>query len=53
MDGSKQQVRWSAYLDDYRLVGGIRQPHRLRAVWHYEEGDLVYFDSNNLKLEYR
>ncbi|WP_157643600.1 DUF6544 family protein [Paenibacillus camerounensis] len=53
MDGCRQQVRWSAYMDNYNIVDGIRQPNRLRAVWHYDEGDLVYFDSDNLRLEYR
>ncbi|MEK5446744.1 DUF6544 family protein [Paenibacillus sp. FSL R7-0331] len=53
MDGSRQKVRWSAYMDDYSIIDGIRQPNRLRAVWHYDEGDLVYFDSDNLRLEYR
>ncbi|MBY0010744.1 DUF6544 family protein [Paenibacillus typhae] len=53
MDGSRQKVRWSAYMDDYSIIDGIRQPTRLRAVWHYDEGDLVYFDSDNLLIEYR
>ncbi|WP_342561632.1 DUF6544 family protein [Paenibacillus sp. FSL R7-0345] len=53
MDGSRQKVRWSAYMDDYSVMDGIRLPTRLRAVWHYDEGDLVYFDSNNFRLEYR
>lgn len=53
MDGSKQNVRWTAYMDNYRIFNGLRQPTRLRAVWHYDEGDLVYFDSDNLHIEYR
>ncbi|WP_150275668.1 DUF6544 family protein [Paenibacillus tepidiphilus] len=53
MDGSMQQVRWSALMDDYRSVNGIRQPNRLQAVWHYETGDLVYFDSSQIQIEYR
>jgi hypothetical protein len=53
MDGSKQKVKWTAYMDNYRMIGGVRQPTHLKAVWHYEQGDLVYFDSDNLHLEYR
>ncbi|MNN78722.1 hypothetical protein D3C81_1953000 [compost metagenome] len=53
MDGAKHKVKWTAYMDDYRITGGVRQPTHLRAVWNYEQGDLVYFDSDNLQLEYR
>ncbi|WP_379151025.1 DUF6544 family protein [Paenibacillus sp. sgz5001063] len=53
MDGSKQHVRWSALMKDYKWINGIRQPTHLQAVWHYDSGDLVYFDSHNLQLEYR
>lgn len=53
MDGSKQQVKWSALLGNYKVIDGIRQPTHLQAVWHYKTGDLVYFDSDNLRLEYR
>ncbi|OKP83693.1 DUF6544 family protein [Paenibacillus sp. P32E] len=53
MDGSKQRVRWSALMKDYKWIDGIRQPTHLQAVWHYDSGDLVYFDSRNLRVEYR
>lgn len=53
MDGSKQKVKWTAYMDTYSMIRGVRQPTHLKAVWHYEQGDLVYFDSDNLQLEYR
>ncbi|UQZ32217.1 hypothetical protein C2I18_00830 [Paenibacillus sp. PK3_47] len=53
MDGSKQQVKWSARLGNYKVINGIRQPTHLQAIWHYPGGDLVYFDSHNLKVEYR
>ncbi|MNC22972.1 hypothetical protein D3C75_709810 [compost metagenome] len=52
MDGSKQHVRWSALMKDYKHISGIRQPTHLQAVWHYDSGDLVYFDSRNLRVEY-
>ncbi|KWX75948.1 hypothetical protein AMQ84_16500 [Paenibacillus riograndensis] len=52
MDGSKQRVRWSALMKDYKQIDGVRQPTRLQAVWHYDSGDLVYFDSRNFRVEY-
>ncbi len=53
MDGSKQRVRWSALMKDYKRIDGVRQPTHLQAVWHYDSGDLVYFDSRNFRVEYR
>ncbi len=50
-DGTVQQVRWTAKFGDYKTVNGIRQPTRLQAVWNYDRGDLIYFDSDNLVLE--
>lgn len=50
-DGSKQQVPWSAQFSEYRSKNGIQQPTHLQAVWHYDEGDLVYFDSDQFIVE--
>jgi len=46
MDGSKREADWSAYFEDYQTVNGIKHPRVLRAVWHFPEGDLVYFNEN-------
>jgi hypothetical protein len=44
-DGTKQNLPWSAVFGDYaRNPNGIVKPTRFKAVWHYPEGDLVYFD---------
>lgn len=44
-DGSEQRVPWSALCKSYELnQKGILQPTVLKAIWHYPEGDLVYFD---------
>ncbi|NLI91472.1 MAG: hypothetical protein GX434_04490 [Peptococcaceae bacterium] len=44
-DGSKQSIPWSAICEDYKQnEKGILQPTGFKAVWHYPEGDLVYFD---------
>ena len=51
-DGTIQQVKWSVYFKDYKMNGDIKQPTRLQAVWNYEQGDLVYFDSDSFTIEY-
>ena len=44
-DGNKQSIPWSAICENYvRNANGILQPTVLKAIWHYPEGDLVYFD---------
>ena len=53
MDGIQREAEWSAVLRDYRPVGGLRQPNLLQAVWHYPEGDFLYFDGNHVKIEYK
>ncbi|MNW58186.1 hypothetical protein D3C74_360330 [compost metagenome] len=53
MDGSKEKVKWTAVLSDYRNnKDGIKQPTRLQAIWNYEEGDLLYFNGLNATIEY-
>ncbi|WMT41295.1 hypothetical protein RE628_01510 [Paenibacillus sp. D2_2] len=51
-DGTIQQVTWSAIFKDYKTISGIQQPTHLQAVWNYEQGDLVYFDSDDFMIEY-
>lgn len=51
-DGMVQQVTWSAFFKDYKTIDGIRQPTHLQAVWNLEQGDLVYFDSDDFTIEY-
>lgn len=43
-DGSSEKIKWSVICDAYTEVNGIRRPTVFRAVWHYSDGDLVYFD---------
>lgn len=52
MDGKKEQVRWTAILDDYRMQGNLLLPSTLRAVWNYPEGDFLYFDGRGVSIEY-
>jgi len=51
-DGTIKQAGWSALLNNYQATNGIKHPSHLKAVWHFDEGDLVYFDSDNALFEY-
>ena len=52
IDGTSQKVEWTAFCSGYRERGGIKRPTILKAVWHYEEGDLIYFDGKDVQIEY-
>lgn len=44
-DDKMQSIPWSALYEDYqRDEKGILRPTVLKAIWHYPEGDLIYFD---------
>jgi hypothetical protein len=51
-NGKTQKAKWSAVCGDYKDVNGIKYPTTLKGVWHLEAGDLVYFDSRNMVIEY-
>lgn len=53
MDGSEQFVEWSALFEEYRAVDGILRPSVIRSVWHYPEGDSVYFNENKRPVDIR
>ena len=52
MDGTMEQVRWSAECGDYVLQDGLRVPSSLKATWHYPQGDLLYFDGKGVQITY-
>ncbi len=52
MDGTMEEVRWTAFLQDYRMQGDLLLPSTLRAVWNYPEGDFLYFDGRDVSIEY-
>ncbi|MGI6084737.1 MAG: DUF6544 family protein [Acetivibrionales bacterium] len=54
MDGSSREIKWSAIYSDYRDVNGLKQPQVLQSIWHYPEGDSVYFNENKtgVTIEY-
>ena len=45
--------RWSAIPSEYKTINGINRPTRFQAVWHYREGDLIYFDGKDMKVSYQ
>ncbi len=44
--------KWSAVVSDYKVVNGVNRPTKFQAVWNFSDGDLVYFDSENMKISY-
>jgi len=50
MDGSKREVEWSAVYSNYKNVNGLNQPTVLQSIWHYPEGDSVYFNENRAEV---
>ena len=52
MDGSKREAEWSAIIEDYQVVSGILQPRVVKSIWHYSEGDFVYFNENNAHVTF-
>lgn len=45
-DGSTREAEWSAVILDYENVNGLRKPKVLQGVWHFPEGDCIYFNEN-------
>jgi len=50
--GNSQKVKWSAVCGDYEEVDGIKFPSHLKAVWHFDTGDLAYFDGRDITVKY-
>lgn len=50
--GNIQKVQWSAICNNYKDMDGIKYPTVFNAVWHLKTGDLVYFNSNDIKVYY-
>lgn len=51
-DGTMEYVKWSVVCGNYNEENGIKHPTMFQAVWNYDDGDFVYFDGNNIKIEY-
>lgn len=51
-DGTSEKVKWSAVFGEYEETEGIKKPTWFQAIWHYDDGDLLYFDGQGVVLEY-
>jgi len=51
-DGHSEKVRWTAVFKEYQESDGVLKPTRFQAIWHYDEGDLLYFDAKEVKIEF-
>lgn len=51
-DGSSKRVKWSVVCDEYREENGMKRPTVFQAIWHYDDGDLVYFDGKGTIAAY-
>ncbi|WMJ76840.1 MULTISPECIES: DUF6544 family protein [unclassified Sedimentibacter] len=50
MDGSERKAPWSAIVEDYHQSNEIWVPRVVSSVWHYPEGDFIYFNENGSKI---
>ena len=44
--------KWTAVAANYKVIDGINKPTKLQAIWNFDSGDLIYFDSNNMEISY-
>jgi L-rhamnose mutarotase len=51
-DGTSEKVKWTAVCSNYVETNGIKKPTVLKAIWHYDDGDLVYFDGKDVVIEF-
>ncbi|MEA4889953.1 MAG: DUF6544 family protein [Clostridiaceae bacterium] len=51
-DGTIKKAKWSAVFNDYQEKQGIKKPTTLQAIWHDDDGDLLYFDGKDVAIEY-
>ncbi len=52
-DGSTRVAEWSANCSNYQTVNGIKQPSLLQAIWHFPEGDFLYFNGDGVIFEFK
>lgn len=51
-DGKSESVKWSVVFSEYAEANGIKKPTAFQAIWHYDDGDLLYFDGKDVVVEY-
>lgn len=50
-DGTSEKVKWSAVCSEYEKTNGIKKPSVFQAIWHYDDGDLIYFDGKDTVIK--
>lgn len=50
MDGSTREAEWSAIILDYQTVNNLKLPKTVQSIWHYPEGDNIYFNENKASI---
>ncbi len=50
---TKTYEKWSALVANYTVINGINKPTKFQGVWNYDSGDLIYFNSNGMKISYQ
>lgn len=51
-DGSREKVKWSAVYSEYAETNGIRKPTAFKAIWHYDDGELIYFNGKDAEISF-
>ncbi|TLG72520.1 DUF6544 family protein [Culicoidibacter larvae] len=51
-DETKSYESWEAIFDNYQLSNGVSLPKMMQAVWHFKTGDLLYFDSDDIVVNW-
>ena len=52
-DGKKKYHKWSAVYENYAERDGVYYPEEVKAIWHGDDGDLVYFHANKIERAFR
>lgn len=53
MNGKERIAEWSAIFSEYHSVNGLLQPAVIQSIWHYPEGDCVYFNENKAPVTFQ
>lgn len=51
-DGTIQYVHWSMIYENYIENDGVYLPATIKTIWHDKDGDLIYFDADNVNIKY-
>ncbi len=44
VDGKRERIKWTVVCNEYEEMAGIKKPTVFKAIWNYDDGDLVYFN---------